>query len=88
MSLPTERALRHIFEAYDGTGLPDRLVKDLIPQAVYVVALAGDLEILSRCYDVSTACSLILLILLKADVQYPSRSLSYCLARRCVARGP
>lgn len=66
----TERTLRHIFEAYDGSGMPDRLAGSEIPQAVFVVALAGDLEILTRTYGLERARTL---IRSKAGTKYPSK---------------
>lgn len=65
----TESTLRHIFEAYDGSGMPNRLARGEIPQAVFVVGLAGDLEILSRNYGLERARTL---IRSKADRKYPS----------------
>lgn len=66
---PTEQTLRHIFEAYNGMGLPDRLSGTRIPQTVFVVALAGDIELLSRTYGLERAREF---IRSKADIQYPS----------------
>jgi len=65
----TEGTLRHIFEAYNGMGLPDRLSGTQIPVTVFVVALAGDIEILSRTYGLERTWEL---IRSKADAQYPS----------------
>jgi hypothetical protein len=45
-----EVALRHIFEAWDGGGIPDRLTGGSVPETVFAVSLAGDLEIFSRVY--------------------------------------
>lgn len=64
----TQTALRHIFEAWDGGGLPQRLEGPRVPEAVFLVALAGDLEILSRVYGLEAAQKL---IAQKAGRQYP-----------------
>jgi response regulator RpfG family c-di-GMP phosphodiesterase len=64
----TEIALRHIFEAWDGTGLPERLSGAAVPQTVFVVSLAGDLEIFSRVYGLTNALAL---IAQRADTRYP-----------------
>jgi HD-GYP domain-containing protein (c-di-GMP phosphodiesterase class II) len=64
----TQMALRHIFEAWDGGGFPERLDGARVPQAVFLVALASDLEILSRVYGVDGAQKL---IAQKAGRQYP-----------------
>jgi HD-GYP domain-containing protein (c-di-GMP phosphodiesterase class II) len=55
----TEAALRHIFETWDGNGAPDGLAGAAVPRAVFVVSLAGDLEIFSRVYGLSRALALI-----------------------------
>ncbi|GGP22347.1 HD domain-containing phosphohydrolase [Silvimonas iriomotensis] len=54
-----ETALRHTFERYDGRGLPGVLQGDAVPLAVYIVALASDLEILSRAHGLPRARQLI-----------------------------
>ena len=59
LSQSAEDVLRHIFEAWDGTGLPDGLANGAVPHAVFVVTLAGDLEIFSRVYGLSQALTLI-----------------------------
>jgi hypothetical protein len=64
----TETALRHIFEAWDGTGLPDRMAGGSVPLAVFVVALAGDLEIFGRIYGLDRALAL---IAQRAEARYP-----------------
>ncbi len=66
----TEATLRHIFEAWDGSGIPDRLDGKAVPVAVFVVALAGDLEIFSRVYGLERA---LLLIAHRADARYPAQ---------------
>ncbi len=54
-----ETALRHTFERYDGSGLPGVLRGDDVPRATYLVALAADLEILSRAHGLPRALQLI-----------------------------
>ncbi|WP_424632037.1 HD domain-containing phosphohydrolase [Bradyrhizobium sp. SYSU BS000235] len=68
LGVETECGLRHIFEAHDGSGMPDRLAGNEIPQTVFVVGLAGDLEILSRNYGLERALAL---IRSKEGAQYP-----------------
>ncbi|WP_341893677.1 HD domain-containing phosphohydrolase [Variovorax sp. YR752] len=53
-----EAALRAIFEAFDGSGVPGLLQGDAVPLATYVVALASDLEIFSRLYGLEEALTL------------------------------
>ena len=59
LSSATETALRHIFETWDGNGLPARLVHEQVPPAVSIVALAGDLDVFSRTYGIERAVELI-----------------------------
>ncbi|PYE16716.1 LuxR family transcriptional regulator [Paraburkholderia silvatlantica] len=59
LSAETEAALRHIFETWDGNGLPDGLSGTSVPRAVLMVALASDLEIFSRVYGLPRALALI-----------------------------
>jgi HD-GYP domain-containing protein (c-di-GMP phosphodiesterase class II)/DNA-binding CsgD family transcriptional regulator len=49
-------ALRHLFESFDGTGAPAGLAQDAVPPAVYLTAVASDLEILHRLYGLERAC--------------------------------
>jgi response regulator RpfG family c-di-GMP phosphodiesterase/DNA-binding CsgD family transcriptional regulator len=65
----TQAALRHIFEAWDGGGIPGRLAGDAVPVAVCLIALAGDLEIFARVYGVDEALRL---IGQRADARYPA----------------
>lgn len=65
----TQTALRHIFEAWDGGGIPDRLAGDAVPTAVYLIAVAGDLEIFARVYGVDHALQL---IAQRANARYPA----------------
>lgn len=69
LSTATETALRHIFAAWDGNGFPAQLAREQVPVAVPVVALAGDLEVLSRTYGVEPALGL---IRQRADSRYPA----------------
>ncbi|WP_431045766.1 HD domain-containing phosphohydrolase [Roseateles sp. L2-2] len=50
-----ERAMRHLFETWNGHGKPDGLSGDEVPAVVFHVALAGDLEIFSRVHGVAAA---------------------------------
>ncbi|YCH28446.1 LuxR C-terminal-related transcriptional regulator [Pseudomonas sp. D2-5] len=50
-----EAALYRVFETHDGSGRPAGLSHGQIPEAVYQVVLAGDLEILSRTHGLQTA---------------------------------
>lgn len=57
LALPAEveMGLRHIFECFDGSGRPQGLRYPDIPDVVYHVVLAGDLEILSRVHGLEAA---------------------------------
>ncbi|CAM2154369.1 LuxR family transcriptional regulator [Pararobbsia alpina] len=70
LTIETQTTLRHIFEAWDGSGFPDHLPGPAVPETVLVVAVAGDLEILSRVYGVEQA---LMLIAQRADKRYPAR---------------
>ena len=50
-----EGALYRVFETYDGSGRPAGMPHGQIPEVVYQVVLAGDLEILSRTHGLSSA---------------------------------
>ena len=65
----SEGVLRHVFEAWDGTGIPDGLAGAAVPQTVFVVSLAGDLEIFSRVYGFERALAL---IGSRAGARYPA----------------
>ena len=65
-----EAPLRHIFETYDGNGKPEGLPASRIPEAVFVVTIAGDLEIFSRTHGLPDA---LLHIAERADGRYPKR---------------
>ncbi len=57
LSMPraVETGLRHIFETYNGQGVPGLLKHPDVPLSVYRVALAGDLEALSRVHGIDAA---------------------------------
>jgi HD-GYP domain-containing protein (c-di-GMP phosphodiesterase class II) len=65
----TERTLRHMFETWDGTGLPGGLSGAAVPESVFAIWLAGDLEIFSRLYGLETALTM---IERRADARYPA----------------
>ncbi|HEY9107132.1 MAG TPA: HD domain-containing phosphohydrolase, partial [Roseateles sp.] len=62
-------ALRHLFEAFDGSGIPQGLPGPQVPPTVFVVSLAGDLEILTRTYGLPSA---LLAVAERADRRYPA----------------
>ena len=68
MGADTEAALRCIFEAFDGSGRPHGLAGDQVPPQVYIVKLAGDLEIFERVYGLTQALTL---IARRTGSQYP-----------------
>jgi len=68
LSVDTEAALRSVFEAYDGGGVPGLLRGKDVPLATSVVALASDLEIYSRLYGRDQALAL---ASGRADGRYP-----------------
>jgi hypothetical protein len=76
----TEAALRAIFEAYDGGGVPGLLQGSDVPLATSVVALASDLEIFGRLYGLDEALAL---ARGRADQRLPRRP-----RRRQPHRGP
>lgn len=71
LALPAEveMGLRHIFECFDGSGRPQGLRHPDIPDVVYHVVLAGDLEILSRVHGLEAALQW---IGTQADRRYPA----------------
>lgn len=69
LAADTELALRHIFEAWNGTGMPDGLAGAAVPRAVYLVSLAGDLDIFSRVHGLPTALNM---ITAQAGTRYPA----------------
>ena len=66
---PVEHGLRHIFEQYDGSGLPQGLRGRAVPGVVYQVTLAGDIEILSRVHGYDAAMRMIGQL---GDARYPA----------------
>jgi HD-GYP domain-containing protein (c-di-GMP phosphodiesterase class II) len=70
LSMPraVEMGLRHIFETYNGQGMPGLLKHPDVPVSVYRVALAGDLEALSRVHGIDAALSY---VGSKSNVKYP-----------------
>jgi len=69
MDARVEAGLRNVFETWDGRGLPGRLAARDVPPVVYHVALASDLEILSRSRGLDAA---LVLITRLADAKYPA----------------
>lgn len=71
MGLPAavESGLRHVWEHYDGSGLPLHLRGDEVPSVVYHSVLGGDLEILARVHGVERALEMIAQL---GDVKYPA----------------
>ncbi|MGX7000579.1 HD domain-containing phosphohydrolase [Caballeronia sp. KNU42] len=74
----TQAALRHIFESWDGGGFPNQTQGGSVPDAVFLVALAGDIEIFSRIYGVEQAKAL---ITQKAGHHYPHALAQLALSR-------
>ena len=72
LGLPAEveAGLRHVWEHFDGNGLPDRLQGAAIPVVVFYASLAGDLEILARTHGTDEALRMIDRM---ADRKYPAR---------------
>jgi response regulator RpfG family c-di-GMP phosphodiesterase len=64
-----ELPLRHIFETFDGRGKPHGLDASRIPEAVFIVCIAGDLEIFSRVHGLNNALRY---IAERADARYPA----------------
>lgn len=71
LGLPAEveAGLRHVWEHYDGNGLPERLRGTAIPAVVFYASLAGDLEILARTHGLDDALRMIAAM---ADRKYPA----------------
>jgi len=69
MPLCVENSLRHIFATYDGQAGLDGLPSEEVPLLVYGVALASDLEILSRAHGLEAALRY---IGEQADHKYPA----------------
>lgn len=72
LGLPAEveAGLRHVWEHFDGNGLPDRLQGAAIPVVVFYASLAGDLDILARTHGTDEALRMIGRM---ADRKYPAR---------------
>jgi HD-GYP domain-containing protein (c-di-GMP phosphodiesterase class II) len=68
MPRAVEVGLRHIFETYDGQGIPGLLKHPHVPVSVYRVALAGDLEAISRIHGVDAALTY---VGSRSNVKYP-----------------
>ncbi|WP_144109802.1 HD domain-containing phosphohydrolase [Paraburkholderia sp. BCC1886] len=66
----TETALRRIFETWDGHGVPAHHAREAVPEAVFIVSLAGDMETFSRIYGIG---QMLELIAQRADTRYPAR---------------
>ncbi|WP_337057937.1 HD domain-containing phosphohydrolase [Pseudomonas sp. USHLN015] len=64
-----QTALSRVFETFDGSGRPMGLTHEHIPEAAYLVVLAGDLDILSRAHGVEAALTW---IGEQADRRYPA----------------
>ncbi|MCK8663739.1 LuxR C-terminal-related transcriptional regulator [Pseudomonas azerbaijanoccidens] len=69
LSAPVEHGLRHVFEQFDGEGRPFGLRHPEVPEVVYQVLLAGDLEILSRVHGLEAALEW---IAIKGNRRYPA----------------
>lgn len=69
LSASVEQGLRHVFEQFDGGGKPFGLRHPEVPEVVYQVMLAGDLEILSRVHGLDAALQW---IATKANRRYPA----------------
>jgi len=68
MPRAVEMGLRHIFETYNGQGVPGLLKHPDVPVSVYRVALAGDLEALSRVHGIDAALTY---VGSQSNVKYP-----------------
>ncbi len=70
LSMPhvVEMGLRNIFETYDGQGIPGLLKHPHVPVSVYRVALAGDLEAISRVHGIEAALTY---VGNRSNVKYP-----------------
>ncbi|BAN48113.1 HD domain-containing phosphohydrolase [Metapseudomonas resinovorans] len=69
LAAEVEMGLRHIFEQFDGQGRPLGLGHPEVPEVVYQVVLAGDLEILSRVHGLEAALEW---IASQGDRRYPA----------------
>ena len=64
-----EHGLRHMFQSFDGQGKSAGLHGHAIPVEVFLVGIAGDLEIFSRVHGLERALGF---IQARADVEYPA----------------
>jgi response regulator RpfG family c-di-GMP phosphodiesterase/DNA-binding CsgD family transcriptional regulator len=64
-----EHSLRNIFETFDGQGKPNGLDASRIPGEVFLVSIAGDLEIFSRVHGLGSALRY---IADRSDARYPA----------------
>jgi response regulator RpfG family c-di-GMP phosphodiesterase/DNA-binding CsgD family transcriptional regulator len=69
MPAAVELPLRHMFETFDGQGKPLGLEAARIPLEVFIVTVAGDLEIFSRVHGLNNALRY---IAERADARYPA----------------
>ncbi|WP_280285659.1 HD domain-containing phosphohydrolase [Pseudomonas sp. BN415] len=69
LNADVELGLRHVFEQFDGQGNPLGLRHPEVPEVVYQVVLAGDLEILSRVHGLDSALEW---IASQGDRRYPA----------------
>jgi len=65
----TQTTLWNILETYDGRGKLHRLPGDRVPLPVFIISVAGDLEILTRVYGIERA---LVLIAKKGGASYPA----------------
>jgi HD-GYP domain-containing protein (c-di-GMP phosphodiesterase class II)/DNA-binding CsgD family transcriptional regulator len=69
MPAEVERALRCMFESFDGNGKPRGLPASQIPEAVFIVTIAADLEIFARTHGLGLALAS---IAQRGDARYPA----------------
>jgi response regulator RpfG family c-di-GMP phosphodiesterase/DNA-binding CsgD family transcriptional regulator len=62
--------LQSLFETWDGTGSPAGLKGDEIPLAVFLVLLAGDIDVFVREYGLAAAMTI---VARRANLVYPKR---------------
>ncbi len=68
-----ETGLRHVWEHYDGSGVPQRLQGAAVPAVVYYTSLAGDLEIHARSHDIPFALEA---VQRNGGIKYPAELVS------------
>jgi response regulator RpfG family c-di-GMP phosphodiesterase len=59
LSVDVQSTLKHCFEFYDGSGLPNGLGGDGVYFAVYLINLAGDFEVLTRTYGLEKGLQIV-----------------------------